>query len=129
MMGVQTLFGPVQRFSRLEFQRKLKRPRFVAAILHLILFATMVLAASKPDAFDVRGTVAGFTFWTLCLVDIPVSILVFGILWGAAEADSSASLRYLILFLWGIVGTLWWFLLGLSIEAWIRRFRRKPEAS
>src|SRR3954467_8995907 len=99
MMGVQTLFGPVQRFSRVEFQRKLKRPRFVAAILHLILFATMVLAASKPDAFDVRGTVAGFTFWTLCLVDIPISIVAFGMLWSTGEAEGSLAA---VLLLWAV---------------------------
>ena len=27
--------------------------------------------------------------------------------------------------LWGVIGTFWWFLLGLSIDAWILRFRVK----
>lgn len=107
----------------------MKRPRFIAPTLHLIVFLIMVAAASKPNAFDVRGPIAGFAFWTLCLFDIPISIFAFGMMWGAAEADSSSSLPGLILVLWAVLGTLWWFLLGLSIEAWIRRLRRSPQPS
>lgn len=127
-MRLQTLFGPVQRFNRAEFQRQMKRPRFIAPTLHLILFAIMVVAASKPEAFDVRGPIAGFAFWTLCLLDIPISIVAFGMMWSAAEADITSSIApYLIS--WCVIGTLWWFLLGLSIEAWLRRFRRSPQPS
>jgi hypothetical protein len=26
---------------------------------------------------------------------------------------------------WFVLGTMWWYFLGISIEAWIRRFSRK----
>ena len=125
-MAVQTLFGQVQRFERAEFQRQLKRPRFFAPILHLTLFAVMIVAALKPDAFDVRGGLAGFAFWTLCLIDFPISIFGFGMMWSAGEAERSLAPALII---WAVLGTVWWFLLGLSTEAWMRRFRRKSVAS
>ena len=119
-MAVQTLFGQVPRFNRAEFQRKLKRPRFVAPILHIILFATMVLAASKPNAFDVRGPIAAISFFTLLGVDFPLSFVAFSMMWSSAEADITASdAPYLVG--WFVLGTLWWFLLGLAIEAFLGR--------
>ena len=88
----------------------------------------MVLAASKPAAFDIRGPIAGSVFFGLFFLDFPISVVAFSMMWSAAEADLTASdAPYLIG--WCVLGTFWWFLLGLSIEAWIRRLRRKPEAS
>jgi hypothetical protein len=29
--------------------------------------------------------------------------------------------------LWAVLGTIWWYFLGISIEAWIRRFSRNGE--
>jgi hypothetical protein len=105
---------------------KLHRPQFVAPILHLILFSVMVLAASKPDGADLRGGVAFFSFAALWLLDFPVSVIPSGMLWSAAEAERSLAPG---LVLWAILGSTWWFFLGMSIEAWMKRFRRKPQTS
>jgi hypothetical protein len=105
--------------------RKLNRPRIIAPVLHLIVFCVMILASSKPDGLDFRGSVAFFSFFGLFLLDFSISILGLSMMWGAADAEASTRPA---LILWAVLGTLWWFLLGMSIEAWIRRFR-KPEAS
>src|SRR5882724_6927375 len=99
----------------------LNRPRVIARVLHLIVFAAMIVAASKPDGFDFRGSLAFSSFFGLFLLDFPISILGLSMMWGSAEAESSTHPG---LILWAVLGTLWWFVLGISIEAWIRRFRR-----
>jgi hypothetical protein len=104
----------------------LNRPRFIAPVIHSIGFAVMVLAASRPDGADLRGGVAFFSFAALWLLDFPFSLIPFGMLWSAAEAEQSLVHG---LVLWAILGSAWWFFLGMSIEAWVKRLRRKPQAS
>jgi hypothetical protein len=121
-MGMQTLFGAVEHFNRAAFVRKLQSPRFLAPILHIIVFATMYIAGWTPDGFDIRGAVAGGAFLALFFFDFPISIYGVGLMWDEGQTNTSFTIGMII---WAVVGTLWWFLLGLSIEAWVRRLSRK----
>jgi hypothetical protein len=47
--------------------------------------------------------------------DLPISLVAFGMMW------SKGSRLYPELIAWGALGTGWWFLLGMSIEAWQKR--------
>jgi hypothetical protein len=90
------------------------------------MFAVMILAASKPYGADISGGVAGMSFGVLWLFDFPISLIPSVMLGNAAEAEQSLVPALL---LWVFAGSLWWFFLGVSIEAWVKRLRRKPEVS
>jgi hypothetical protein len=98
----------------------LPRARFTAPALHAILFAVacVLMWSSNKPIFD--GP-AGIPFGVLWVADLPISALAFSVMFTSAEHD------WLAWSLWGILGTAWWYFLGLSIEAWIRRFRRRSE--
>jgi len=64
---------------------------------------------------------AGLPFDVLFFADLPISAIAFGVMFTSAERG------LLAWSLWGVVGTLWWYFLGLSIEAWIRRFSKTSE--
>lgn len=58
-----------------------------------------------------------------CLVlwfaDIPFSLVAWSILFFSSQY---AVLTWIA---WGVTGTIWWYLLGISIEAWQKRLTRK----
>jgi hypothetical protein len=55
---------------------------------------------------------------TLIVVDLPFSIVAFGLMFGGGEDGTIAAIA------WGLGGTLWWYLLGFALDAWIRRKSR-----
>jgi hypothetical protein len=94
--------------------QNLRRFRFTAPVLHACLFTiTGVLAwiSSQP----ILDGPARFPFAALFVADFPISAIAFGVLFTSQERT------WFALGLWGIVGTLWWYFLGRSIEAWISR--------
>jgi hypothetical protein len=103
---------------------RFNRPRVIAPALHLIVFAVMVLASRKQDDWDFRGPVAFYTLFGLFFLDFPFSIIPMARLWDESETSLVPALIF-----WGVVGTAWWFLLGVSIEVLIRRLRRKSQTS
>jgi len=100
--------------------RNLRRARYAAPALHAILFAvTCVLwwISNKPIA----DGPAGLPFLVLYFADLPISAIPFGVMFTSAERG------WLAWSFWGVLGTVWWYFLGLSIEAWIRRFSKASE--
>ena len=57
-------------------------------------------------------------FGILVIADLPFSIIAFGVMF------TSWAYGDLAFAMWGVVGTLWWHLLGRGIDALIRRIRR-----
>ena len=55
----------------------------------------------------------------LWIADIPISLIASGRL---IFHDEYAKLVWT---LWGVAGTIWWYFLGISIEAWIKRFSKE----
>jgi hypothetical protein len=95
---------------------KLRQIRYAAPLLHAGLFAAtwgLYAVSSEP----LLNGPARWPFALLFFADLPLSAFAFGMIFTSDKQFFPA------LALWGVAGTVWWFLLGLSMEAWIRRFR------
>jgi len=76
-----------------------------------------MLVSNKP----ILDGPAKLPFGVLFLGDFPISAFAFGVMFNSDKNGWTAW------GLWGIVGTIWWYFLGLSIEAWTRRPSRAKE--
>src|SRR5262245_21646724 len=94
---------------------KLRR-RYYAPLLHGILFAaTWLLYWIFPQPL-LNGP-ARWPFMVLWVADMPISIVCFGFLFMGKVAPALVA--------WGVLGTLWWYLLGLGIEKMTSRWSRR----
>ena len=96
---------------------RIPQARITAPAVHACLFAlayTFWLLFEKgthsPARFDL--------FAVLWIADVPISVLVSIITLGTRHYSGVAFV------LWGVLGTGWWYVLGISIEAWVKRFSR-----
>jgi hypothetical protein len=103
--------------------QKLLRVRVIAPVLHALLFAIAVPLAQLSSSS--LGP-AKFPLFILWLADLPFSIIAQILSLSASQAlrprIESAWLPWVV---WGVTGTIWWYFLGISIEAWIKRFSKK----
>lgn len=60
---------------------------------------------------------ARWPFMVLFTIDAPISEYAFGVIFTSTEHTALAIAA------WGILGTLWWFVLGVSIDAAVHHFR------
>jgi Tol biopolymer transport system component len=58
-------------------------------------------------------------FVILFIADLPISLVAFGFMFTSSEKGAIAAV------LWGVLGTLWWFLIGYAIDVRIRNYRKK----
>jgi hypothetical protein len=58
------------------------------------------------------------------LISVLASFLTLGIGLGVVGRGQVA----FAFVVWAVLGTIWWYFLGISIEAWIRRFSKKPKS-
>jgi hypothetical protein len=88
---------------------------FVVAYAYWFLFESH---AHHPGRLDLITIV-----W---IADLPISVLAsfmtLGIGFVAGIGRAQVAFGFI---LWAVLGTIWWYFLGISIEAWIRRFSRK----
>jgi len=103
--------------------QKLLRVRVIAPVLHALLFAiAFPLAQFSSSSLGP----AKFPLFILWLADLPFSIIAQILSLSASQAlrprIESAWLPWVV---WGVTGTIWWYFLGISIEAWIKRFSKK----
>jgi Tol biopolymer transport system component len=86
---------------------------------------TWLLSAVSPQ--PLMDGISAVPFLILCIADFPISIVAFGVMFSSGRYGIAA------LVVWAVVGTLWWWFLGRSIESWILRFRSRhgtsPEAT
>jgi len=58
--------------------------------------------------------------------DLPFSIIAQVWSLGASESlRPRTESAWFLWALWGVTGTIWWYFLGVSMEAWIKRFAKK----
>ncbi len=96
--------------------RKTLRLKYVAAEVHALLFIFMWVLSFVFSQPLMDGP-AGFLFLILFIADLPISFIAFAVMFTSSEMGSTAAV------LWGILGTLWWFAIGIAIEARIRSHR------
>jgi len=97
---------------------KLPRARIAAPVLHASLFAIASLLILFSNHALLDGP-AGVPVTILWIADIPISLIAFARLFNSSEY---AKLTWVV---WGVIGTAWWYFLGISIEAWINRLSKR----
>lgn len=94
----------------------------VAAIVHLAILGYTVALITSAHATDWR------TYWVIFLaLDFPVSLASLPLVW-ISQPSPSGPLSDFINFWWplcvhGVLGTLWWYIVGMSIRERLTRFR------
>jgi hypothetical protein len=84
----------------------------------MLFAATWIAYAVFPQ--PLMDGPARWPFAILMVADIPISLVCFGLVFSGRTL--------LGLFAWAILGTLWWYLLGLGVEKLIRRFSTRQRA-
>jgi Tol biopolymer transport system component len=100
--------------------RKPLRARFIASEAHALLFLTMwglFLAFSRP----LMDGPAALPFFVLFFADLPISFPAFAAMFVSAERGMIAAV------FWGVLGTLWWFLIGFAIDTRLRNYGKKRD--
>jgi hypothetical protein len=59
------------------------------------------------------------------IMDLPIAILASFLTLGIGLGVVGRAQTAFAFTVWFVLGTIWWYFLGISIEAWIRRFSRK----
>lgn len=93
------------------------RVRLIVVVSHVVLFSLTWIACWRQTQPLANGP-AFWPFSVLFLVDLPISAIASGIMWG-----KSGFLYGLIL--WGVLGTLWWYWLSGVI---LKRLCRKLDS-
>jgi len=96
------------------------RVRTIAALAHACVF-TIISCLSFGLHYPLMEGPMGVPSVLFYVVDIPISLVAFGFMF------FSAKFAWLAWILWGVLGTGWWYLLGISIEAWIKRLSKWNE--
>src|SRR5580704_1520094 len=100
-----------------RLMRKTLRFKYIASELHALLFISMwaiYFVFSQP----IMNGPSALLFVILFIVDLPISMIAFGVMFTSSEMGPVAAV------LWGVLGTLWWFAIGLAIDARIGSYRK-----
>lgn len=96
---------------------KLLRARYIFSSAHAFLFLAMWASYAISKQGLAEG-ITGLLFAILLIVDLPFSIVAFGVMFGGGKDGTVAVIA------WGLGGTLWWYLLGVALEVLIHRKSR-----
>ena len=96
--------------------RKTLQAKYIASEIHALLFISMWILYSVFSQPMANGPSA-VPFVILIVADLPISFVAFGFLLTSVKFGGVAAL------LWGFLGTLWWYLIGLVIDGRIRSYR------
>ena len=96
--------------------RRSARAKYIAPAIHALLFLAMWALYAGSHQPLLNGT-SRLPYGILLIADMPFSIIAFGVMFTSAKYGDIAFA------LWGVVGTLWWHLLGRMIDALIRRIK------
>jgi hypothetical protein len=105
---------------------RIPRARITAPAVHACLFVVAYVywllferSAHHPGRLDLITIV-----W---IMDLPISVLASFMTLGIGLGVVGRAQTAFAFIVWAVLGTIWWYFLGASIEAWIRRFSRKAE--
>lgn len=106
---------------------RIPRARITAPVAHACLF---VVAYSYYLLFERNAHHPGqLNLMTIVwIADLPVSVLASFLTLGIGVGVVGGGRVAFAFVVWAVLGTIWWYFLGISIESWIRRFSRKPQS-
>ena len=87
---------------------------FVVAYAYWLLFESHAHHGGRLDLITI--------VW---IADLPISVLASFMTLGIGLGVVGRAQTAFAFIVWAVLGTIWWYFLGISIEAWIRRFSRK----
>jgi WD40-like Beta Propeller Repeat len=90
--------------------------KYIAPTIHALLFLAMWILYGSFDQPLLDGP-AALPFAILFLADLPFSAFAFGVMF---TSESNGPIAFA---LWGVIGTVWWHLLGRAIDARRHRIR------
>jgi len=88
-----------------------------AAALHIFLFGLTGILYVITQQPLLSGP-SRWPFTIVFLADLPISVIAFGAMFGGQRHASY------LLAAWGVLGTLWWYILGLLIQVKTSQNRR-----
>jgi len=97
--------------------RKTLRAKYIAPEIHALLFISMWVLYSVFSPQPLLNGPSALPFAILFVADLPLSLVAFGVMFSSDEKGMVAAV------LWGVLGTLWWFLIGFAIDARSRKKR------
>jgi Tol biopolymer transport system component len=98
--------------------RKTLRAKYIASEIHALLFVSM-WALSWAFSQPLLDGLSFLPFIILFVVDLPISFIVFGVMFTSTKWGPIAGM------VWGVLGTLWWYGIGYAIDTRIRNYRMK----
>jgi Tol biopolymer transport system component len=96
--------------------RKTLRVKYIAAEIHALLFISIWVFDFIFSQPLLNGPSAG-PFVVILIADLPISFVAFAVMF------TSASLGMVAAIVWGVLGTLWWFAIGIAIDRRVRSYR------
>src|SRR5260370_41639302 len=107
--------------------RKPMKAKYIAPAIHALLFLAMWVlywVCAQP----LMDGPSALPFFILFIADLPISIVAFGAMFTSTANGTLAAVC------WGVLGTLWWFLIGLAIAARFpekhgKRVEQRPSAN
>ncbi len=101
--------------------------KYIAPAIHALLFLAMWVlywVCAQP----LMDGPSALPFFILFIADLPISIVAFGAMFTSTANGTLAAVC------WGVLGTLWWFLIGLAIDARFpekhgKRVEQRPSAN
>ncbi len=96
--------------------RKILRLKYIAAEIHALLFISMwvfYFIFSQP----LLNGPSAVPFVVLLVADLPISFVAFAVMFTSASLGTVAAIA------WGVLGTLWWFAIGIAIDRGVRSYR------
>jgi hypothetical protein len=86
------------------------RARITAPVLHALLFALTSILLAMSTSPILNGP-AKIPFGIVFVADLPFSAFAFSVMFFSEEYG------WFAFAIWGVLGTAWWYFLGMSFEA------------
>jgi hypothetical protein len=103
---------------------RIPQARVTAPLVHACLFVTGYACWLLPEGSGHHpGRLDLITI--VWIADLPISFLASFMTVGSGLGVVGHAQTSFAFILWAVLGTIWWYFLGISIESWIRRFSRK----
>jgi hypothetical protein len=96
--------------------QKTLRVKYIAPEIHALTFASMWVLYATFSQPLFNGP-AAIPFVVLLIADLPISVIAFAVMFTSISMGPIAAVA------WGVLGTLWWFVIGIAVDRRLRSYR------